>query len=275
MAPAEVKPYSPRMSGRSRHWPAAGERVEAERFTATNLFSFLLWLRFVRGRPLADGAALARWAAEDPVGFRDALWDFAGVIGEPGQALSFTENVLRHKGEQEAVLDFSGRVFSRERLREEVAALAAGLRAAGIGPGDTVGGWVPNGPEGVAAFLGANAIGAVWACEAGAAQLRLKKESLARFAIAHRRVTLGFVQRPLAAPLAILEGGIVERQRAFLGHLADVLLRADVRPDERVVIGKENWLWGLTALVTGASLVFGRGPEAKPPGLIGGATPRE
>ncbi len=274
MAPAEAAPYSPAMSGRSRRgrsrrgrskgWLEPGARAEAERFAASNLFSFLLWLRLARGRTLADKAALAAWAAEDPDGFADAFWDFARVIGEKARALSFAENVLRHRGGRAAVAGRGG-ALSRDGLRDKAASFAAALRAAGIGPGDAVGGWVPDDPEGVAAFLGANALGAVWASEADEAQFRLEQGDVAELAAAHRGAALGFVRRPLAAPLAILGGGVVARQEAFLGNLRDILLRAEVRPDQRVVPEPAvGWLWGVTVLATGARLDFGLRAKAPP-----------
>jgi hypothetical protein len=220
-------------------------REEAERFAASNLFAFLLWLRLARGRWLANQAALERWEEADPEGFADAFWDFAGIIGERGRALSLAENVLRQGG-------------ARETLREETAAFAAAFRGAGIGVGDAVGGWAPEDPEEAACFLGANAVGAVWGCEPGAAQFRLATERNAEFAAAHRGAPLGFVRRPLAAPLAILPGGSVVRQEAFLAYLRDILLRAEVRPDQRIVPDREpGWLWGIAALATGASVVLG------------------
>ncbi|HTU53354.1 MAG TPA: hypothetical protein VMF62_05230 [Acetobacteraceae bacterium] len=253
MAPAEAAPYSPRMNGRSRQWPAA--REEAERFAASNLFAFLLWLRLARGRRLVDRAALERWEQEDPGGFAEAFWDFAGVIGERGQGLCVAENVLRYGGAREAVAGAGGHVFSRERLCGETAARAAAYRAAGIGPGDAVGGWVPDDPESIASFLGANAVGAVWACEPSAARFRVAKGEVAA---AQRGAPLGFVRRPLAAPLAILADGLVARQEAFLACLRDILLRAEVRPDQRIVPNREpGWVWGIAALATGASVVLG------------------
>ncbi len=257
MAPAEADPYSPRMNGRSRQWPAA--REEAECFAASNLFAFLLWLRLARGRWLADQAALGRWEEEDPGGFADAFWDFARVIGERGKALCVAENVLRYGGARETLVGPRGCVFSRERLSEETAAFAAAYRAAGIGAGDAVGGWAPDDPESVASFLGANAVGAVWACEPSAARFRVAKGEVAA---ARRGAAVGFVRRPLAAPLAIFAGGGVARQEAFLAYLRDILLRAEVRPDQRIVPDREpgwqpGWLWGIAALATGASVVLG------------------
>ncbi|HUA77877.1 MAG TPA: AMP-binding protein, partial [Acetobacteraceae bacterium] len=273
--------------GRSRHWLStikarpwgtAGGRAEAEQFAASNLFSFLLWLRLARRRTLADGEALAGWAEEDPDGFGAAFWDFAQLIGERGRAISLAENVLLHRGEREAVVGRLGGALSRERLREEAFAFAAGLRALGVRPGDAVGGWTPDSPEAVAAFLGANAIGAIWSCKPDAAQFPLEKQTLARFAGVHRGAALSFMRQPLAEPLAILEDGAVERQTAFPGHLHDILLRAEVRPDELVKPEPPNgWLWGVAALATGARLGLGWGAaqEATLPGPLRAETPRE
>ena len=47
-------------------------------------------------------------------------------------------------------------------LREEVARLAGGLRALGVGPGDRVVAYLPNIPEAIAAFLACASIGAIW-----------------------------------------------------------------------------------------------------------------
>ena len=54
------------------------------------------------------------------------------------------------------------RELSRDQLREEVAAIAAGLREAGVEQGDRVGGYLPNCPEAVIAMLATTSIGAIW-----------------------------------------------------------------------------------------------------------------
>ncbi len=54
------------------------------------------------------------------------------------------------------------RELSRAELHREVARLAAGLRAAGVGVGDRVAGYLPNVPETVCAMLATASLGAVW-----------------------------------------------------------------------------------------------------------------
>ena len=84
----------------------------------------------------------------------------------PSARLNYAENLLRHTGDDPALVfraeDGRREVWSRDRLRAEVARVAAGLRADGVGPGDRVAGLMPNIPETVAAMLGAAMVGAVW-----------------------------------------------------------------------------------------------------------------
>jgi len=160
-------------------------RPSAERAVASNAFAFLHWLGTVRGRKLAGWPELWRWSVDENEAFWDAMWDFAMLAGEkggrvldasggmatarffPDGKISYAENVLRYEGERDALVaraeDGSRRAWSRDRLRAEVAAMAAALRAAGVGKGERVAGWLPDIPEGIAGLLGANAIGAVWA----------------------------------------------------------------------------------------------------------------
>ena len=54
------------------------------------------------------------------------------------------------------------RVLSWTALHDAVARVARGLREAGVGPGDRVAGYLPNGAEAVVALLAAASLGAVW-----------------------------------------------------------------------------------------------------------------
>jgi acetoacetyl-CoA synthetase len=141
------------------------------------------------------------WSVRDREAFWAALWRWAGVIasrvGSPagaeaaswhrvlrdgdvmrpptdpqgprwfeGAALSFTENLLRRRDDAPAIIARDERGRRRElswrSLAQAVARVAAGLRAAGVQPGDRVAGFLPNIPEAVVAALAANAVGAVW-----------------------------------------------------------------------------------------------------------------
>ncbi|MBI3791949.1 MAG: acetoacetate--CoA ligase [Gemmatimonadetes bacterium] len=83
-----------------------------------------------------------------------------------GARLNFAENLLRHRGGDDAVVswDETGRraVLSRDALADGAARFAAALRAMGVGPGDRVAGFLPNIPQAIVAMLGAASVGATW-----------------------------------------------------------------------------------------------------------------
>jgi acetoacetyl-CoA synthetase len=83
-----------------------------------------------------------------------------------GARLNFAENLLRRRGVSTAIVfrDERGarRELTHDALAEEVARVAAALRAAGIRPGDRIAGFLPNIPEAVIAMLAAASCGAVW-----------------------------------------------------------------------------------------------------------------
>jgi acetoacetyl-CoA synthetase len=138
-----------------------------------------------RGAATSDYGAFHAWSVEQPAVFWDALWAFAGVIGERGDGpalehgdrmpgarwfgsarLNFAENLLRGPDAEPALIFRNERGARRQinwmKLRAEVARVAAGLRADGIGPGDVVAAFLPNLPEAVIAMLAAASIGATW-----------------------------------------------------------------------------------------------------------------
>jgi len=128
--------------------------------------------------------ALHRRSIDDPEGFWPAVWEACGLVGNPGgrvlelgatmresrlfpdASLSVVEHVLRRTGPEPAVIatDESGAVrsLSWDELAVEVGAMAAALAAEGVGEGDRVAAWLPNGIEPVVAMLGAAALGAVF-----------------------------------------------------------------------------------------------------------------
>ena len=138
-----------------------------------------------RGAATSDYGAFYAWSIEQPAAYWEALWEFAGVIGERGAGpalehgdrmpgarwfgsarLNFAENLLCGPDAEPALIFRNERGARREinwrDLRTEVARVAAGLRADGIGPGDVVAGFLPNLPEAVIAMLAAAGIGATW-----------------------------------------------------------------------------------------------------------------
>ncbi len=95
----------------------------------------------------------------EPEGMLSAQWF-------PGATLNYAEHLLRHDGDQDALV-FRGengarRTVTRAELRDSVAAVAAGLRRAGVNSGDRVAGYLPNCPEAIIAMLAASSLGAIW-----------------------------------------------------------------------------------------------------------------
>ena len=131
---------------------------------------------------------LHAWSVAEPEAFWSRVWDACGVVGERGERiveragrfwetrffpdarLSVVENLVGERpgadDDAEAVvaLDETGarRALTRRQLRQETAAMADALRAVGVGPGDRVAAWLPNGLEAVVTMLGAASLGAVF-----------------------------------------------------------------------------------------------------------------
>ena len=140
---------------------------------------------FMRQAGCPDYDALYDWSISNPPVFWNLLVEYCDVrfdrppdtiLADPGNIMSagwfrgaelnYAAHLLRHGGEQPAII-FCGengarREVSRDALRREVAAVAAGLRALGVGRGDRVGAYLPNCPEAVIAMLATSSLGAIW-----------------------------------------------------------------------------------------------------------------
>ena len=155
------------------------------------------WLRRERGLDLADYEALRRWSVSDVPAFWQALWDWfdlrsptphsrvwsgpqmPGTRWFEGAQVNFASQALRHAGAADAAgvpaLVFRNERLQREQLGDEVswsaladqvAALAASLRALGVQRGDRVAAYLPNVPQAVVAFLACASLGAIWSMTA-------------------------------------------------------------------------------------------------------------
>jgi acetoacetyl-CoA synthetase len=158
-------------------WSPSAARIAEARLT-----------RFIAdlGEPgVSDYPSLYAWSIEDPESFWAAVWRFCGVVSGqkwdrvleggdrmpgarwfPGATLNFAENLLGAADLRPALVfraeSGERRELSRAELHREVARLAAGLRAAGVGIGDRVAGYLPNCTETVCAMLATASLGAVW-----------------------------------------------------------------------------------------------------------------
>ena len=148
---------------------------------------FIGWVRERRGLDLPSHDALWRWSVEDLEGFWSAVWDFFEVTDHgrrttviagrtmPGtrwftdSLLNYAEHALRGDGSPDGAVAVHARSQTRAdldltwgELRHRVACARRVLADLGVGPGDRVAGYLPNGPEALVAFLAAAGLGAIW-----------------------------------------------------------------------------------------------------------------
>src|ERR1700761_3928619 len=132
--------------------------AEAEK---TILAAFTRWVETEHGLDLPDYDALWRWSVDHLEDFwrglavlRRPLRPRAGPgAGQLGDARSPVV-ALTEAGESREV--------TWAELEGQVTAAAATLRRLGVGLGDTVAGYLPNGAEAIVAFLATVSLGAVW-----------------------------------------------------------------------------------------------------------------
>jgi acetoacetyl-CoA synthetase len=134
--------------------------------------------------PLAGFDELHRWSIDRREDFWSLVWDFCGIVGDKGSRilvdgdrmpgasffadarLNFAENLLRKRGQGDAIV-FKGEDKASSRLSwDELRALVSRLQQAftdvGVKPGDRIAAMMPNMPETVACMLAASSLGAIW-----------------------------------------------------------------------------------------------------------------
>ncbi|MEN9645536.1 MAG: hypothetical protein RL238_2205 [Actinomycetota bacterium] len=157
-----------------------------ERVARTRMHQFRA--EVAKDRPeVVDAARLHEFSVREPADFWQRVWDFTGVMGDPGDvvfepgdgsvrhgrffpnaSVSVAENLLQLRvgAGDEAIVAITEagdhRSYTWTQLRAEVAALAAALAADGVQPGDRVAAYMPHVAETVITFLAANAIGATF-----------------------------------------------------------------------------------------------------------------
>jgi acetoacetyl-CoA synthetase len=149
----------------------------------TQMYAFMTRTAERHGLPL-EWERLRQWSIAHPDLFWQELLEYAdltpthpaqaaltggGMLGAkwfPGLTLNYARHMLRFDDDNIAIL-YEGETgprgqLSHRALRAEVARCAAALRAAGVGRGDRVGGFMPNVPETIIAMLAAASLGAIW-----------------------------------------------------------------------------------------------------------------
>ena len=152
-------------------WSPSQERIQS-----SNMYRFMSFVNERHGLPLSDYERLYQWSVDHIDQLWAAVWDFVDIkSSQPytdviddvsrmpgaqwfrGAKMNYAENLLRYRDDQTALISITEfgpeRRISYRMLYEEVARLARTLRAAGVGPGDRVAGFMPNIPETVMGML--------------------------------------------------------------------------------------------------------------------------
>jgi acetoacetyl-CoA synthetase len=170
-----------------------------EQLRRSEMARFMRWAGERRGRAFADYEELWRWSVSELEDFWAAIWEFCGVRASrpsaqvldshrmpgvhwfSGAELNYAENLLAGAAgaDAAAIAERDARlavVHASElrddgqltwgELRAQVATVAGGLRALGVGRGDRVVAYMPNIPETLIAFLATASIGAIWSSAA-------------------------------------------------------------------------------------------------------------
>ncbi|OAN50122.1 acetoacetyl-CoA synthetase [Paramagnetospirillum marisnigri] len=155
------------------------------RVSAANISSFIKTANQRFGAETDDYQSLWQWSVASPASFWRLVWDEVGIIGDgPGEVvvddvrkmpgakwfpqarLNFAENLLRRQDGADALVfwgeDKVKRRLSFAELNALVSQIQQALKAAGVGVGDRVAGYMPNMPESVAFMLAAASLGAIW-----------------------------------------------------------------------------------------------------------------
>jgi acetoacetyl-CoA synthetase len=161
-------------------WSPSPDRIRTAHVTR-----FIECLNARKSLTLADHKALYQWSIDNPGDFWSELARFSdaridwhsgpaienptampGARFFPAAKLNFAENLLRFRDQHPAIIFRNDRGARREvsyhDLHEEVARIAAGLKAAGVVAGDCVAGYLPNLPEAIIAMLATTSLGAIW-----------------------------------------------------------------------------------------------------------------
>jgi acetoacetyl-CoA synthetase len=157
----------------------------AEFKAGSRLAAYLDWLRTERGLELETYEAAWQWSVAQLEDFWTSIVEYfeiqlmapaASVLGArtmpgarwfEGATLNYAANVFRRASPTYPALVYQSETrplaeLTWAELSQQVAAVAAALRARGVGRGDRVVAYLPNIPETVVAFLATASLGAIW-----------------------------------------------------------------------------------------------------------------
>jgi acetoacetyl-CoA synthetase len=156
-----------------------------EQIAPTRLAAYLQWLEDQRGLQFENYQALWQWSVDELALFWQSIWDYFDVQADgscdpvlgstqmpganwyPNAQLNYAEHIFRNATPDRPALVVRSegepvRYVSWAELQASTGALAAKLRAMGVGSGDRVASYMPNRAETVVAFLACASLGAIW-----------------------------------------------------------------------------------------------------------------
>ena len=151
----------------------------------SNLRMYLDWLYEQKKLLFKTYDEVWQWSVEHPADFWESVWKYFRIINHTpyrevlsndpmphakwfmGSTLNYAEHIFRSYTYEHPAIIFQSETqpmteISWASLRQQVAALSAYLRKAGVQKGDRVVAYLPNIPEATVAFLATCSIGAVW-----------------------------------------------------------------------------------------------------------------
>ncbi len=165
-------------------WTPSEERIDGATLTG-----YGRWLADTRALTFSSYEEMWRWSVTDLEAFWSSIVEYFRVefatpsdrvLGRstmpgaewfPGSRLSYPAHIFRGRDPDAVALRHASELrplgeWTWSELRSHTAAIAAGLRGAGVTAGDRVAAYMPNIPETVAAFLAVASLGAVWSSAA-------------------------------------------------------------------------------------------------------------
>lgn len=152
---------------------------------SSNLDKYIQWLKRHRDLHISSYQELWQWSVDEVPAFWESLWQYFDIQSHSpyrqvmsdapmpetkwfeGSTLNYAEHIFRSYSDKRPAILFASETtpltaISWAALRQQVAALSAWMRQAGVEKGDRVVAYLPNIPEATVAFLATCSIGAVW-----------------------------------------------------------------------------------------------------------------
>ncbi len=151
----------------------------------SNMSAYMRWLEDQKRLHFRNYNALWNWSVTNIEDFWESIWQYFRIASSgnyrkvlssrkmpgarwfEGTALNYAEHAFKNSNPSQTAIIFrdeaaNARKLSYSQLNEQIGAVAAWLKEAGLRRGDRVAAYLPNIPEAVVAFLACASTGGVW-----------------------------------------------------------------------------------------------------------------